>query len=223
MEVIIVSIAYSLEKQQKLKKLLVSLKKTVTINIENDDLIYLKANKYSMCFAKKVENQYTVTWRISKDFLSTNIFSWTPQYTLSGTIKYESGTEIIANTNTVEIALGETSILSEYGLFSEPITEGKEISINIDNRYSSDIHACISQISTAPDGITKIAPIYVTPFLLPLGNISLTTTEIINVWFEQNISTKISIHEARTNCYEFDMTSKNEDYITYKNRNWVKE
>ncbi len=212
----------TLVKQKELRELLASLKKTVTVNIDVKDFDYLKDNNYSLCFAKKVQDKYTVVWKALKEYLPVNIFSWTPQYTLSGTNHYEASIEVVTNTNVVEIGLGEISELTKNGLFLEPISGGKETSINISSSYDPGIHPCVSQISSDENGMQTVTPIYVAPLSVAPGEISLTPKEVVAVWFEQDVTTKTMISNAGTNSYTFDLTSKNEDHITYKDKKWIK-
>jgi hypothetical protein len=78
-----------------------------------------------LCFAKKVgDNAYNVVWQAYGKYLSSNSFSWTPQYQLFGSNTFESNLTVITSTNIVNIGLGETSTLNSAGLLSNPPISG---------------------------------------------------------------------------------------------------
>jgi hypothetical protein len=193
--------------------------KAVTVELTTDALHQLKQNQYSLCFAKKVGDTFNVVWSSSKWYLSTNQFSWQPQYQLFGTNTFNTTITVKATTNTVAIGLGETSVLDADGFLESPKTGGPSTSITMDNEYGG-IHPGVNQLSTGIDGAQVSSAIYVAENAVLKGSVSLTPKESVLVWFEQNIETGAMFSSARTNSYEVDMTFANTRTIQFDGTSW---
>lgn len=194
--------------------------KKVQINIMEGDFNTLKQSHYKLCFAKKVgDGDFNVVWQSYTDYLMYDNLSWTPQYSVFGSNNFESNVKVLANTNTVNIKLGETTVLSEAGVFQPPYTAGPPTGFTINNKYGK-IHPGVNQISTGIHGETVSTPIYVAENPIVLGTDLLVPKEFVLVWFEQNIETSTMFSTARSKSVEIDMTSTNEATRLYKDGNW---
>ncbi len=199
---------------------LAATQKTVTIQIDSADLTQLKQSGYKLCFAKKVGNEaYNVIWQSYTQYLSFNDFSWTPQYQLFGSNQFQANVQVRASTNTVNIGLGQQSILDQNGLLGSAITSGPDTSITLVNNYGS-IHPGINQLSTGLDGQQVSTPIYVATNPVVLGQTVLTPIETILVWFEQNVQTSTMFSTSRSNAIEIDLTFDNSATRLYVGGVW---
>lgn len=193
--------------------------KAVTVEVTDDALHQLKQNHYSLCFAKKVGDTFNVVWSSSNAYLTTNQFSWQPQYQLFGTNTFNTTITVKATTNIVAIGLGETSVLDADGFLESPKTGGPSTSITMDNQYGS-IHPGVNQLSTGIDGAQASSAIYVAENAVLSGSAILTPKESVLVWFEQNIETGTMFSDARTNSYEVDMTFADTKTIQFDGEKW---
>lgn len=197
-----------------------AVEKSVTIEIAPEDLEALKKAKYALCFAKKVaEGDYNVVWQSSKQYLSNNIFSWTPMYQMFGSNLFQANIQVEVSTNIQQIGLGETCILDETGYLKTASTGGPDISLTMNNQYGS-IHPGINQLSTGLDGQTISTPIYVAQSPIVMGLDVLTPVETVLVWFQQNIETSTMFSTARSNSIEIDLTKTNSATRLYSNEQW---
>jgi hypothetical protein len=193
--------------------------KALTVQVTEDALHQLKQNQYSLCFAKKVGDTFNVVWSSSNKYLSTNQFSWQPQYQLFGTNTFNTTITVKATTNTVAIGLGETSVLDADGFLESPKTGGPSTSITMNNEFGS-IHPGVNQLSTGIDGAQVSSAIYVAENAVLSGTVSLTPKESVLVWFQQNIETGTMFSDARTNSYEVDMTFADTKTIQFDGTSW---
>ncbi|RON50154.1 hypothetical protein [Pseudomonas frederiksbergensis] len=199
---------------------LAATQKTVSIQIDSADLTTLKQNGYKLCFAKKVGTEaYNVVWQSYVQYLSFNDFSWTPQYQLFGTNQFQANVTVRASTNTINIGLGQQSILDNNGLLGGAVSGGPETSITLINNYGS-IHPGINQLSTGLDGAQVSTPIYVATNAVVTGQVTLTPVETILVWFEQNVQTSTMFSTSRSNAIEVDLTNVNSASRLYVGGVW---
>lgn len=207
--------AYSLR-----EALLASLK-TVTIQIDPEDQERLKDNRYKLCFAKKVaEGDYNVVWQSYEDYLSTNEFSWTPQYQIFGSNDFKGSVKVHVSTNLVDVGLGEEVLLDKAGNIKPPKTGGEPTAITLHNEFGS-IHPGLNQLCTGIDGMQVSTPIYVAPSAMVLGDASLTPVEKVLVWFEQSITTSTMFSTARSQSIEIDLTFAKDATRLYKGQKWI--
>lgn len=196
--------------------------KTVIIKIADEDLENLKKNDYKLCFAKKIsEEDYNVVWQSYTEYLSTNTFSWTPQYQLFGTNLYKENITVQVSTNIVNIGLGEESTLDEVGHLGSVESGGADLAITMINDYGT-IHPGLNQISTGIDGTQVQSPIYVAENASVEGSVSMTPVEKVLVWFEQDIATATMFSTARSLSVEIDLTTSSEEERTYQDQEWGK-
>jgi len=196
-------------------------KKSVKIEIAQDDLRTLKDGVYKLCFAKKVaEGNYNVVWQSYDDYSVTNAFSWTPQYQLFGSNHFKENVEVEVTTNVVDIGIGEESTLDKYCILSAPKTGKNEAAITMINDYKS-IHPGINQLSTGIDGKQVSTPIYLAPNEIVMGEVTLTPVESVQVWFEQNIQTSAMFSNARSNSIEINLTNSDSTTRRYEKQKWI--
>lgn len=194
--------------------------KTVSIEIDSNQLETLKGSSYRLCFAKKVGNEaYNIVWQSYFDYLVSNTFSWTPTYQLFGSNTFAANLTVKVATNLVPIGLGEQSTLDAAGVLSAASTGGPETSINMINNFGT-IHPGVNQLSTGIDGKQVSTPIYVATMPIVSGNAYLTPVEKVLVWFEQNIETSTMFSDSRSQAVEIDLTMTNSATRLYKDQHW---
>jgi hypothetical protein len=208
------------ESVRSLQRMLEAVNKTVDIEIAPEDLPGLKGSKYKLCFAKKVGNAaYNVVWQSYKLYLSSNSFSWTPQFQLFGSNTFVGDITVKVSTNVETIGLGQTCKLDSTGLLGPAFDGGPETSITMINDYSS-IHPGVMQLSIGLDGSQVSTPIYVAQDAIVTGDAVLTPKETVLVWFEQEIETSTMFSTARSNAVEIDLTFTNSATRLYKDQKW---
>jgi hypothetical protein len=199
-----------------------AVRKSVKIEIADNDLETLKINSYKLCFAKKVgNNDYNVVWQSSNLYLANNTFSWTPQYQLFGSNIFSGNVSVNVSTNLVTIELGETSVLNKSGILLAPKTAGATTCFTMDNQFGS-IHPGVSQLCAGLDGTMTSSPIYVATNAVVSGPVELTPVEKVLVWFEQDIETSTMFSTARSRSVEMDLTEANTARYRYAKETWNK-
>ena len=203
-----------------LRHYLNELKKQVTVEIDLNDLQVLRNGKYMLCVAKKIaESAYNVVWQAFDNYLCNNVFLWTPQYQLFGSIQFNVGAPVVVSTNSVDIGLGETTTLSSLGILQTPISGGSQTGFTMDNEFGS-IHVGVSQLCAQLDGTPVISPVYVSDAAVIKGTVMLTPVENVRIWFQQNIATGTIFCGAQTNALELDLTETNSITCLFKDQQW---
>lgn len=203
------------------QSLLQDVSKNVNIEIADADIRLLKDSNYKLCFAKKVgDYAYNVVWQSYDNFLKYNNFSWTPQYQIFGTNKFQTGVEVQVQTNSVNIGLGQTCTLDNDGILHNAVSGGDETCFTLINEYGI-IHPGVMQLSKGPDGKMESKPIYVAKNEMTTGKMALTPVEKVMVWFEQDIETSTMFTNARSNSKEVDLTSISICNLKFENQKWL--
>lgn len=196
--------------------------KSVEVQIAPDDLEFLKTNQYKLCFAKKVNNTYTVVWQAVSDYLHVNPFGWIPLYELFGTNTVSNGgVVVVENTNIMTIGLGEQATLDAKGNLGPAVTGGPAASITLINQYGP-IHPGLNGVSTGPDGVQRTTPIFVAPLAITFGTDELTPVDRVQIWFQQNAVQGAVIGGSVSNAIEVDLTAADSASVQYKQGVWSK-
>lgn len=197
--------------------------KDLTIVVDHDDLVALKADNCAMCFAKKVAStrdpgSYNVVWRSLTNYAHSTSFSWTWQFALFATNVFGHGRMVAASTNQQTLDLGQTCVLEEFGILSSPTTGGPIDGVTMNSRYSW-IHPGLSQTSVL-NGVETMTPVYVDPMGGRPASVTLNPIETVMVWFEKDIATSTMFSSARSMCTEIDFRWTNSDSRLYKGDEW---
>ncbi|MCQ8783883.1 hypothetical protein [Mangrovibrevibacter kandeliae] len=193
--------------------------KSVVIQISSSDLATLKQAKYQLCFAKKVNDTYSVVWQSASDYLVSNTFSWVPAYKMFATNNFQAGVKVSVQTQIVPIGLGQQATLDADGNLGSAVDGGTPNSLTLNNKYKP-IHPGLQSVSTTIDGKQVTTPIYVSPQEMVLGIDTLTPVEVVQVWFQQNITTSTMISEAVSNSVEIDLTETDTATRLYSGGVW---
>jgi hypothetical protein len=194
--------------------------KLVTIQIASSDLDILKADGYILCFARCVEDSYDVIWQSYANYLASNPFSWSALYRLFGSNAFSAGAPAGAQTNAVDIALGQQATLDRAGVLGSAVEKGAPGKISLINNYGP-IHPGLSGISTGLDAVQRMTPMFVAPRPIVTGSYRLHPTDKVKVWFEQNGASSTIGGRAVSNAVEIDLTDDDTATRLYQNGDWT--
>jgi len=196
------------------------MEKSVEIQIELNDLEFLKANEYQLCFARMVNGAYTVVWQSYGDYLANNPFSWLPLYQLFGTKAFTvNGGKVTMDTNPVSIDLGEQAVLNPDGNMEPAVTGGPADGITMINQYGP-IHPGLIGVSTGPDGVQRTLPMFVAPLAIATGTDVLAPLERVRIWFQQGVVSGTTTNQDISMAVELDLTAVDLARATYSQGNW---
>jgi hypothetical protein len=194
--------------------------RTAIIDIDGTDLAELKANGYSLCFARRLGGGYSVVWRALDDYLHRTMLSWTQQYILFGTSFVQAGSTVFPETNLQPISLGQQSVLDANGNLLPPEPGRDMRSIIMINQFGP-IHTGLSAVSTL-NGESAAKPFFVTQDPTDRGYvISLIPTDGLLVWFAQGARTSEAFTNAPQNSAELDFAESLTVNRRYTGGKWV--
>lgn len=191
--------------------------KTVYIDIGDEDLRFLKENGYGLCIAKELEGEISTIWSGTSEFLAHNDFSWYPEYQM-----YASNTRRIdepgdARTEVRDIFPGQQCTLDEYGILSEAVTGGPKETLNFCNHYRS-VYLNLTQKCREVDGNTGFKPIYTSCNMIILGEVGVTPTEKIIIWFKRG---EFAVGHALYNSVTLDFSTRDTATVVYRDGGWT--
>ncbi|KAI0373501.1 hypothetical protein BV20DRAFT_962666 [Pilatotrama ljubarskyi] len=174
---------------------------TLTVNVDSADYAALKAAKYKLCIAKKVDNTYNTVWR-GDTFFAYNQFQWTSKYQVFGTQTYADGALVVASTDAPDIQFGQTALLDEDGTMhnASGTPNPRTGTFGVQNDYGG--------IRIGVNGWLgdRFSPIFVTPQTVVNGPVTLKPVESVMVWFDQQHRTSTIITESVSDTIEVDFT-----------------
>lgn len=188
-------------------------KKSIVVKLASESLKQLKDSGYSLCFARKVNDEYNVIWQSSKKYLANNTFLWEPKYAVFGTNTYQTSIQVEADTEVRSAELGQQCTLNENGIMESAVSGTQPLGVTVKNQYGP-IHFGMSQVCVI-DGREQVTPIYVSKESRTKGDILLTPKEKVMVWFEANVETSTIFEEDKTNAIEIDLTDNQQQTISY--------
>lgn len=168
--------------------------KTVSINIDFEDLTYLMDETLNLNIAIKVNGEFNVIWRSVSAPNLTQImeFQWSPVFQVFGA--EETGEmeipEVDIDTNVVNIALGQDVVFGVNEILATPVVGNNPNAIGFTNNSGELINPALAQQLTLAGSSQAITSIYYADNLL-LGGQSeiITPTQEVLLWFESNTST----------------------------------
>lgn len=98
--------------------------KNITIKIGDQDLAFLKQNKYALCFSCRDKDLgYDVICHAGMDYMTNTTISFADEYQIFCCQSVTDNEPLILSTNLVNIAIGQQIILNETADFSAPFSE----------------------------------------------------------------------------------------------------
>lgn len=199
--------------------------KLVEVQVAPDDLEFLKANQYALCFAKHFDGDNTVVvWQAFSNYLQNNPFGWPSQHQVFGTSAFNVGSVVTVDTNTVAIGPNQQTTLNTDAVFQPPVSAPLNGGFVISNLYRQEIHVGISSTSTGLDGVQRSTPVFVTPAPAPpFFNFEFTPLDIVRVWFQQNAVTSEVVVITPANTIEVDLQRRDFGKLLYKGGKWSEQ
>jgi hypothetical protein len=200
--------------------------KRLEIQIAPDDLEFLKSNQYLLCFARLIQgNNANIVWQCFSDYLQNNPFGWLPQYEVFGTSSFIVGGVATIDTAAVTIAPAQQTTLNEDAVFGSPVPSVPPESIRVNNSYRQQIYLGLGATSIGPDGVQRTTPVYVTPTPFPMNwSYTMTPTDIVQVWFQQDIVTSTIIGPDIPNAMQISLpATRNFGKLRYQAGKWSEQ
>jgi hypothetical protein len=205
--------------------------KLVQIKINQADYDQLKSTNYSICYARKVNGDYTVVCQSTFNYLPSTRFSWLPAYQVFGTLFFNPGVEVVVETNPVEIDFGQRATLNSVGVLMPAEDVGSSGVITFRNNYGP-IHPGLIATSAGPDGVQQQLPVHVERDAADTGFIWLKPVDVVRIWFQQNIATGMMLSKdgtvpdggtvinIATPAIEVDLTDADTASVQFQNGAW---
>jgi hypothetical protein len=206
--------------------------KLVQVKINQADYDQLKSSNCNICYARKVNDVYTVACLSTSNYLPSTRFSWLPAYQAFGTLFFNIGVEVVVETNPVEIDFGQRTTLNSAGVLKPVEDVGSSDVITFRNNYGP-IHPGLIGTSAGPDGVQQPLPIHVERDAADTGFIWLKPADVVRVWFQQNIATGMMLSKdgtvpnsngtvinGVTPAIEVDLTDADTASVQYQNGAW---
>ena len=205
--------------------------KLVQVKIDQADYDQLKSSNWNICYARKVNDAYTVACLSTSNYLPSTRFSWLPAYQAFGTLFFNPGVEVVVETNPVEIDFGQRVTLNSAGVLKPAEDVGSSGVITFRNNYGP-IHAGLIGTSAGPDGVQQQLTIHVERDAADTGFVWLKPSDVIKVWFQQNIATGMMLSKdgtvpdsgtvinVATPAIEVDLTDTDTASVQFQNGAW---
>ena len=171
--------------------------KLVQVKINQADYDQLRSTNYNICYARKVNGDYTVVCQSTLNYLPSTRFSWLPAYQAFGTLFFNPGVEVVVETNPVEIDFGQRATLNSAGVLKPAEDVGSSGVITFRNNYGP-IHPGLIGTSAGPDGVQQQLPVHVERDAADTGFVWLKPVDMVKVWFQQDIATGMMLSKDGT-------------------------
>jgi hypothetical protein len=206
--------------------------KLVEVKINQADYDQLKSAHCNICYARKVNDGYTVACLSTFNYLPSTRFSWLPAYQAFGTNFFNIGVEVVVETNPVDIDFGQRATLDSAGVLKPAEDVGSSGVITFRNNYGP-IHPGLIATSAGPDGVQQQLPVHVERDAAETGFVWLKPVDVIKVWFQQNIATGMMLSKdgtvpdsgpvinSVTPAIEVDLTDADTASVQFQDGAWL--
>ncbi|KIK52899.1 hypothetical protein GYMLUDRAFT_265291 [Collybiopsis luxurians FD-317 M1] len=153
--------------------------------IDKEQLQLLLDNSYTLCIARKVNDQYNVVWKSIKDLkLEDNRFEWANKYQVFASNTFKAGALVEAVSNDEPIQYGQECVLDE-----DKVMELAKA----DPARPPDTFKVTNKNGAIPFGISadvggEYHAIYVSP-MIGKGHAVFAPVNEVRVWFALNLPT----------------------------------
>jgi len=192
--------------------------KNLIVEIDDEDLVFLKEAGLELNIAIKVNNTFNVVWYSDSDYLEINKYQWSPTFELYGSNDFQAGSTVEMQTNTVSTELGQEATLDSAGDLGPAMDGGPTDSISFINNFGP-IHPGLAQQLIEPSGTVAILPTYVTPDPIIAGTEVLTPVNEVILWFEEN-TTGTQFSELPSVSFMVELTGLDEITVLYTDGEW---
>lgn len=176
-------------------------KKEININIADEDLSYLKENKYVLCCAKKIENKiYNIVWQADSKFTTRNSLSWENQFRAFFSRNFSNGDMLKKGPESTNFTLGVQIEIDDDGKFKEPTTGPEKEAIALISHYKDTIHPGLIQACQGFDSKNNEQPFYVATAAMLPGTTFITPQDKVLVWFEKEVKAGMMFSYEPVKC-----------------------
>lgn len=202
--------------------------KTLNIKIGNEDLKFLKENKYAMCFALQEKDMgYDMICCCSLNYLLLNTIGVGKDYEIFCCQSITDHQRIRIAAGPVPIATGDQITITSSGLFSSPVSGTCPDALELINEYGNLYPGFSRQIDW--QGNVSFVPVFVAPYASVKGSYTMKPDDTVKIWFEQFTESGIFLKDflppsrtaGRSKSIEILLTD-NETDLLYENGNWQK-
>ncbi|KIK52870.1 hypothetical protein GYMLUDRAFT_947706 [Collybiopsis luxurians FD-317 M1] len=169
---------------------------TLQLHIGKNQLPILKDPEapYTLCIARKVNNEYKVVWKGFKSFSENNLIRWVNRdYQVFASSEFKDGALVNASSNLQSIRFKQRCQLNEFGVMDAAVEDpdAKSGTFKVINKYSGQ-EAINFGVSGKADSEGSI--IYSTPTPVLSGTtLTLAPANEVRVWLSQNDKTSAMI------------------------------
>ena len=199
--------------------------KTLIINIPQDDIESLLSRSQNLIIAIKVNGEFNVIWRSvsSSDLNLSNEFQWSQVFHIFGASSTALGDFVTIGTNVIDIALGQDVVFNANNLLETPVTGNSNSEITFMNNSSNVVIPGLAQQFSLNFSTPAITSIYVGNTLLPGQSETITPTQEVMVWFDNQelaTGTIFAAEEIVAITTNVDLTNVSSVTLNYSNGQW---
>ncbi|MHC8312181.1 hypothetical protein ACYZUC_21550 [Pseudomonas sp. GT1P32] len=199
---------------------------TITLYIEQNQLIAQKKNQYSLYLAKKVNNDFTVIWQskgpvatvLNPSYQYKNLFDiTTPSFNVNYTNDSVSQGDVTFTSGgkNLPISTGQTTVLDQYGVFSPAKNGGVASDILITNQLQGNPHEILLDSNGNNIWVNRASGMNV-------GTATLTPKSQYQLWFGNIQETGSLIAQNLSNAYVATLQDGGSIILTYTDAGtWV--
>lgn len=192
--------------------------KKLTVEIDLIDIEMLQDEGLDLNIAIKVNDSFNVVWLSNKNYLESNEYEWEQDFEVFGTNMLETGSEVMADTNLLETAPGQTVKLNSLGVFEIEADPAPSDSINVINDFEP-IYIGLTQKISLSSGIEESLTSFVTPDLNNMETEQLIPQNEVMLWFEENETGYILLEEPANNI-KVDLSDMDDVKVNYSGGVW---
>ncbi len=156
----------------------------IKVNIAENDLKTLKANKYNLCLAFREKSiGFDVVCIGADDYSSSNTFKVGNEYAVFFCKSLTNGETVDVASEVQSIELGQQITINRYGVFENPV-EGKYADrLEIVNNYGNIFPGFGRKVKYGADESMRFA--FVSPYVSVKGTFTMEPENVVRVWFQQ--------------------------------------
>ena len=156
----------------------------IKVNISDNDLKTLKANKYNLCLAFREKSiGFDVVHIGTDEYFASNTFKVEDEYAVFFCKSLEDG-EVIGDSSEIQkIELGQRITVNKYGIFGSPVEGQYSDRLEIVNNYGDVYPGFGRKIKYGTDDRMRYA--FVSPYASIKGSFTMEPENKIRVWFQQ--------------------------------------
>ena len=199
--------------------------KTVSININQNDLAQILSGSLNLNIAIKVNGVFNVIWRsISAQNMTQNmVLQWSPVFQVYGVKEIMMvGAPVDIDTNVVSIALGQDVVFEANDILGTPVPGSNSDAVVFINGSGDPITPALGQLLTQLGGVQAITSTFYdeTP-LFSSQSVTITPSQEVLIWFEQDTKTSDIITRPPSQLSTIvDFTNETSAILNFSGMQW---